>query len=94
MPARTLKLTLLVLVFCCMITPAALALTIIPASPDWTIQVSGGSYGIQGYRSSTCFCWGSHHYYVSLPFSSVVAIGSVLTLVVCFAGVRLASRRR
>jgi hypothetical protein len=83
----TLKKVLLVAAFCCLFAPSAFAMRIrVEPDHDWTVQVAGGTYGLQGYGRGTDLCWGRTYRYVRVPLYGIVTIGAIGFLGLSFVG--------
>lgn len=92
-----LKKILIGLLFLWLIASPAFALSDVPLifhfDHEWSVQTSGGTYGIEGDGSTTFVCWGQHAAYFAVPFYGVVSVGALALCGGCFLGLHFTGRR-
>jgi hypothetical protein len=88
-----LKRVLLGLVCLNLFVQSASACPILVPDHAWTIRTTGGTFGLEGYRSFSCIKWGNDTTFVSVPFYWIVTVGVLVLCSPCFLGFCVVGRK-
>jgi hypothetical protein len=77
-----------------LLSSVASAQVIIRPDHDWTVDVSGYRFGVQGWGPHTCLLWGKSSTCARLPFWAAIGIGVAMIGSVGFISSRVLLRSR